>query len=160
MVYYAHFHSIIRYGIIFWGNSSYALNVFYLQKRMIRIIAGIENSTSFKQSFIALKILTLSSLYIYSLLCFVVDNMDQYYFVSDIHNRNTRQILDLNLYQPQTHLSLYQKGLYYMGVKLFNYLPLNLKKLYKDVKRFKLELKEFLSHHSFYTLDEYIEYSS
>jgi hypothetical protein len=33
------------------------------------------------------------------------------------------------------------------------------KKLYKDVKRFKLKLKEFLSHHSFYTLDEYIEYS-
>jgi hypothetical protein len=47
-----------------------------------------------------------------------------------------------------------------MGIKLFNYLPLNLKKLYKDVKRFKLKLVEFLSRHSFYTLDEYIEYSS
>jgi hypothetical protein len=160
MVYYAYFHSIIHYGIICWANSSYAINVFYLQKRMIRIIAGIGNRTSFKQSFIVLKILTLSSLYIYSLLCFVVDNMDQYYFVSDIHNRNTRQVLNLNLYQPPTHLSLYQKGSYYMSITLFNYLPLNLKQLYKDVKRFKLKLKEFLSHHSFYTLDEYIEYSS
>jgi hypothetical protein len=47
-----------------------------------------------------------------------------------------------------------------MGIKLFNYLPLNLKKLYKNVKRFKLKLKEILSHHSFYVLDEYIEYSS
>jgi hypothetical protein len=37
-----------------------------------------------------------------------------------------------------------------------NYLPLNLKKLYKDVKRFKLKLGEFLSRHSFYTLDEYV----
>jgi hypothetical protein len=46
-----------------------------------------------KQSFIALKILTLSSLYIYSLLWFVVDIIDQYYFVSDTHNRNTRQYL-------------------------------------------------------------------
>jgi hypothetical protein len=60
----------------------------------------------------------------------------------------------------RNHLSLYQKGSYYMGIKLFNYLPLNLKKLYKDVKQFKLKLKEFLSHHSFYTLDEYIEHSS
>jgi hypothetical protein len=72
MVSYAYFHSVIRYGIIFLGNSSYAIKVFYLQKRMIRIIAGIGNRTWCKQSFIALKILTLSSLYIYSLLCIVV----------------------------------------------------------------------------------------
>jgi hypothetical protein len=67
MVYYAYFHSIICYGDILWDNSSYASNVFYLQKRTIRI-AGIGNRTMCKQSFIALKILTLSSLYIYSLL--------------------------------------------------------------------------------------------
>jgi hypothetical protein len=48
-----------------------------------------------------------------------------------------------------------------MGIKLFNYLPLNLKKkLCKDVKQFKLKLGKFLSRHSFYALDEYIEYSS
>jgi hypothetical protein len=64
MVYYAYFNSIIRYGIIFWGNSSYSINVFYLQKRMIRIITRIGSRTSCKQSFIALKILTLSFLYI------------------------------------------------------------------------------------------------
>jgi hypothetical protein len=34
-----------------------------------------------------------------------------------------------------------------MVIKLFNYLPLNLKKLYKDVKRFKLKLGEFLKRH-------------
>jgi hypothetical protein len=83
MVYCAYFHSIVRYGIIFWGNSSYAINVFYLQRRLIRIKTGIGNRTSCKWSFIALKILTLSFLYIYSLICFVVDDMDQYYFVSD-----------------------------------------------------------------------------
>jgi hypothetical protein len=159
MVYYAYFYSIIRYGIIFWGNFSYAINVFYFQKRMIRIITGIGKRTSCKQSFIALKILTLSSLYIYSLVCFVVDNMDQYYFVSDIHKRNTRQVLNLNLYQPPTNLSSYQKGSYYMGIKLFNCLLLSLKQLYKYVKQFKLKLKEYLSCHSFYTLDEYFEYS-
>jgi hypothetical protein len=160
MVYYAYFHSIIRYGIIFWGNSSYAINVFYLQKGMIRIITGNGNRTSCKLTFTALKILTLLSLYIYSLLCFVVDSMDQYYFVPVIQNRNTRQVLNLNLYQPPVHLSLYQKGSYYMGIKLFNYLTLNLTQLYKEVKQFKLKLKEFLRCHSFYTLDEYFEYSS
>jgi hypothetical protein len=86
--------------------------------------------------------------------------MDQYYFVSDIHNRDTRQAFKLYLYLPRTHLSPYQKGSYYMGIKLFNILPSNLKQLYKEVKRFQLKLKEFLNYHSFYTLDEYFEYSS
>jgi hypothetical protein len=92
MVYYSYFHSIIYYGVIFWGNSSYAINVFCLKKRLVRVITGIGNRNSCKETFITLKILPLSSLYIYSLLCFVVDNMDQYYFVSDIHNGNTRQV--------------------------------------------------------------------
>jgi hypothetical protein len=109
------------------------------------LITGIGNRTSCKQPFIALKILTLSSLY---------------YFVSDIHKRNTRQVLNLYLYHPPTNLSSYQKGSYYMSIKLFNCLPLCLKQLYKDVKQFKLKLKEFFSCHSFYTLDEYFEYSS
>jgi hypothetical protein len=29
-----------------------------------------------------------------------------------------------------------------------------------EVKRFKTKLKEYLGHHSFYTVDEFIEYSS
>jgi hypothetical protein len=45
-----------------------------------------------------------------------------------------------------------------MSIKLFNCLPLNLKHLYKNVKWLQLKLKEFLSHYSFYTLDEYSDY--
>jgi hypothetical protein len=32
MVYYAYFHSIMQYGIIFWGNSSYTINILRLRK--------------------------------------------------------------------------------------------------------------------------------
>jgi hypothetical protein len=63
-------------------------------------------------------------------------------------------------YSVRGELASYQKGSFYKGTKQFNCLPLNLKQLYKDVKRFKLKLKEYLSCHSFYTLDEYFEYSS
>jgi hypothetical protein len=89
MVYYAYFYSIVCYGVIFWGNSSYANNVFRLQKRAVRIITGIGDRNSCRQMFVTLKILPFSSIYIYSFLCFV----DQYYFVSDMHNRDTRQDL-------------------------------------------------------------------
>jgi hypothetical protein len=47
MVYYAYFYSIIRYGVIFWGNSSYAMNVVRLQKRVVKIITSIS-----KQKFV------------------------------------------------------------------------------------------------------------
>jgi hypothetical protein len=43
MVYYAYFHSIIHYGVIFWGNSSYAIHIFRLQKREIRIMTDTGN---------------------------------------------------------------------------------------------------------------------
>jgi hypothetical protein len=85
--------------------------------------------------------------------------MDQYQFVSDACNRNTRQGCNFNLYQPSTHLSLYEKDSYYMDIKLFSCLPLKLKQLYNDVKYFKIALKEFLCCHSFYILKEYFQYS-
>jgi hypothetical protein len=67
-VYYAYFHSTIRYGVIFWGNSSYTISVFYLQEKMIRIITGTGNRTSCKQSFIAVNILILIFIYLFTLM--------------------------------------------------------------------------------------------
>ena len=39
-VYIAYIHTTISYGIIFWGNSSAAKNVFLLQKKILRCIAN------------------------------------------------------------------------------------------------------------------------
>jgi hypothetical protein len=40
-IYFADFHSIIKYGIIFWGNSSSSAKIFTLPKEFIRILAGV-----------------------------------------------------------------------------------------------------------------------
>jgi len=54
---------------------------------------------------------------------------------------------------------VFQKGAYYSGIKLFNHLPLNIKSLTNAIKLFKPALKRFLKLHSFYTVEEYFEFS-
>jgi len=38
MLYFSYAHSIISYGIIFWGNSTNSIKIFRLQKKIIRIM--------------------------------------------------------------------------------------------------------------------------
>jgi len=42
MMYYLYFHSIMTYGLIFWGNSHYSNTIFRMQKRAIRVIMGLK----------------------------------------------------------------------------------------------------------------------
>jgi hypothetical protein len=81
----------MSYGIMFWGNSSHSSIIFKMQKRVIRVIRGYVYRDSCRELFRELKILTLSSQYILSILLFIVNIRD--YFVSDnvYHNINTRQ---------------------------------------------------------------------
>jgi hypothetical protein len=144
--------------VSFFGAILHIASIFFVcKKKVIRILTGTRNRSSCRQLFKTLKILPFQSQYIYSLLCFAVNNMDQYQFISDVHNRNTR--LGSNLYQPLAHLSLYQKGTYYMGIKLFNSLPPQLKR-YNDFKCFKLALKDFSYCDTFYTLEEYYDHGN
>jgi hypothetical protein len=57
----------------------------------------------------------------------------------------------------QANLSVYQKGAYYSGVKIFNKLPSNIKNVNGNITKFKTTLKKLLYANSFYTLEEYFE---
>jgi hypothetical protein len=52
---------------------------------------------------------------------------------------------------------MYQKGVYYSGVKVFNSLPKTLKDISNKPGKFKVALKRFLQTHSFYSLDEFFD---
>jgi len=68
MVYLAHFHSLISYGIIFWRSSSSVRNVLIMKKTAIRIMLslGPRSSCICTESFKQLDILTFPYLYIYA----------------------------------------------------------------------------------------------
>ena len=101
MVYFSYFHSIMSYGIIFWGNSHLSSNIFKIQKRVIRIITNKSKRDSCRQLYKQLQILTLPPQYILSLLVFVAKNGDLFLSSSEIHDINTRT--NYNLHLPTTN---------------------------------------------------------
>jgi hypothetical protein len=71
----------------------------------------------------------------------------------DKQNISTRQSSDL--YLPLSSLTLYQNGVHFTGVKIFNNLPGELEQLAVIPNKFKRTLREYLVSHCFYSLDEY-----
>ena len=108
---------------------------------------------SCRNLFKKLQILPLASQYILSLLMFVVQNKNFFLTNNENHNLDTRQ--RNNLYFPQANLTVYQKGTYYSGIKIFNNLPLRIKKVADNQRKFKIALKNFLHTYSFYSIEEY-----
>jgi hypothetical protein len=83
----------------------------------------------------------------------MIHNKDQYILNSEVHSMNTRQ--HYNLHQPLPSLTKYQKGVYYLGIKVFNNLPSYIKPVSDNPKHLKSALKNFLHIYSFCSLDEY-----
>jgi hypothetical protein len=75
IVYFAYVHSIITYGIAFWGNATNSKNVFTVQKIIIRNIMNTNFRASCRGFFKGLYIHPFYSQYIFSLLLLVVKNM-------------------------------------------------------------------------------------
>jgi len=109
---------------------------------------GCEHRESCRELFKELKILPLSSSqYILSSLLFVVNKRN--YFVSNsvYYNINTRQRNDLHL--PQVTQAMYQKRVYYSGIKIFNGLPKAIKDISSKPKKFYISLKHSLRTYTF-----------
>ena len=154
MIYFSYFHSIMSYGIIFWGNSHHSNNIFKIQKRIIQTTNSARNNTC-RPLFKQLRILPLPSQYLFSLLVFVVNNKKLFLPNSSIHNVNTRN--NDNLHLPFMSLTLVQKGVAYSGFKIYNHLPLQIKNISHNITLFKSTLKKFFFQHVFYSIDEYYQ---
>ena len=77
IVYYALFHSLLLYGIEFWGNHGNAESIFKIQKKkIIRIITFSNHRCSCREIFKQLNLLTLPSLYILQSLLFIKRNLN------------------------------------------------------------------------------------
>jgi hypothetical protein len=108
MAYFSYFHSIIRYGIIFWGNATNSCMVFRLQKK-VRIMPSAEPRAPCRGLFKKLEILPVPCQYTLSLMLFVIDNSNSLQTGSEIHGLHTRS--KNKLFIPIANLTSVQKGI-------------------------------------------------
>jgi hypothetical protein len=96
--------------------------------------------------------LTVTSLYIFEILCFIIKYRIYSTQYSDIHSYNT--IHKYNLYVQLCKTDCCKKSVINMGIKIFNSLPHELKSV--EILRFlRKKLKSYLLHRAFYSLQEF-----
>jgi hypothetical protein len=78
-VHFALFESAIIYGLLVWGHSYSRNRIFAIQRRVLRILAGLHYREDYKTTFVNLKILTFPSLYIYHCLLYVKSDLNHYF---------------------------------------------------------------------------------
>ena len=116
---------------------------------------GYRSRDSSRKLFFNLEILPLHFQYIFSLPLFMIRNKNQFLVNSEIYHSDTRQ--HANFHQPSVKVTKYQKGVYYLGVKVFNILPSYIKTEFHNPRKFKAVLQKFLYENAFYSLDKYFE---
>jgi len=141
MLHFFYIHSVMTYGVIFWGNSPYSIKIFKIQKNIIRTITNLRNGYSCRNVFDTMKILLFYSQYIFSLLMYIVGNRHLFITNKEIHNINTRSSFKFHI--QSSNLTKFQKGVYYSGIKLFNHPLSHIRHLYYDTKLFRTTCKSF-----------------
>lgn len=147
--YHAFTGSTLKYGILFWGNSTGKENALRAQKRCIRAICGLKKLDACKPHFIRLKLLTLPSLYIYESALTLRNNLSQYQtFKSERHNTI--------LCQPRHRTALYRNSTFIMQIKIYNNLPPCIKET-NNIDIFKFRLKQFLIPKAYYKITDFLK---
>jgi len=116
-------------------------------------MAGVNSRTSCRQLFKELNILTLSSLYILEVTCFLKRYCQSLELNVNVHNHNTRRKMDIHIKSHRTNL--YKNSVINMGSIIYNKLPDHLKEI-DSFKVFKKKLKLFLLLHTFYSVEEFL----
>lgn len=148
ITYHALCASILNYCIEIWGHSSHLKTLFVEQKKAVRGIRWLSNSTSCKPLFQEFQILTLPCMYILRILTTIHKNRDELIRNGNSHNYHTRQRNHVIIPKNRLKTTEYLRS----AIKLYNKCQLwwNC----NDIQ-FKSNLKKHLLGKAYYTLEEF-----
>lgn len=150
IAYNAYVQAKMKYGIIFWGNSTEIQRLLILQKRCMRNIFKIKQRDSCKEIFITNKVLTIIGLYIYEAVVFILENRS--FFNNNEHIYNTRNKENLKI--EKTNYTYLQKNVKYTIIKIWNKIPIVSRNLPKE--HLKKQLKTYLQNKAYYSLNDFL----
>lgn len=150
--YHGYVGSILRYGLLLWGNSVLVRKVFIAQKKCIRAICGVGPTESCKPLFKKLKLLTLTSMYIYEVGIFVKKHLYLFTTMTEYNKFTPRDPTQLKL--PTCKSTLHQQNCGVMAIRIYNRIPKKIREL--PLNYFKLKLKTWLIENNFYNINEFL----
>ena len=119
------------------GGAKESIKALRIQKKVIILITGLKRLESCRQKFKENGILTVTSIYILEVLCYIRKHRDDLKKNCEIHDHNTRSKYDLHTQSHNT--SQLQKSVLHMGVRLYKQLPWRIKNIDK-YNRFRKEV--------------------
>lgn len=146
--------SVLRYGLVFWGQSTDRELIFRMQKRCIRAMCNIKVTDSCVPFFKSLKLLTLPSLYILETALFVKTNLHLFVKLSDVKKTPIRAKYVNQLCHAKCKTSLMYKSFFGFAPRIYNKIPDQIKKL--PVHKFKKTLQKILIDKCYYTVNEFL----
>lgn len=153
-MYYAFIYPVLSCNIAIWGQATDINRLFIIQKRILRLIFNIAYRDSCRPTFQNNNILTIYSIYLYKLLCYVFLHLNDFKKINEVHLYPTRN--NENIYLSNFNYIQFKKSPKYAGGFFFNLLPINIKNS-PSYKKFKTNLREYLNKHAFYSLNEYVQ---
>ena len=154
--YYGYVQSVLRYGLLIWGNSTDVDIAFIMQKKCIRAIFGLGPFDSCRPCYKQYKILTLPSIYILEACLFVVNNPECFQRLDQVSNRNLRPQFKNKLYYPRANLATVTRNSMFMCIKIYNKLSAEQRGL--TSKELRKSLSKWLTEKCFYSVNEYLNY--
>ena len=115
---------------------------------------GLSHRTSCKPIFKQLRILTVSSLYIFNSVLWVRKHRNGFTFSDEIYSHNTRRQKDVH--SVKYNLGVFKRSPKIKCERLYNKVPSDIKKI-DSFYRFKSVFKEYLLDSAFYKVSDFLD---